>query len=185
VEYESDWALGADCGIDNPDQIAEMVRLCNAYGLDTIETGTTLAVAMEAGVIPFGDGKKAIKLVHEMGKGTPMGRILGGGTEFTGKAFGLTHVPTVKGQSMPAYEPRAVKGIGITYATTTMGADHTAGYTIAPEILGVSGKQDPSAQKVKQHLAVHSRQRRLLSIPRVIASSSLLQFWTSQVALKG
>jgi aldehyde:ferredoxin oxidoreductase len=79
VEYESDWALGADCGIDNLDDIAEMVRLCNAYGLDTIETGTALAVAMEAGVIPFGDGKKAIKLVNEMGKGKPMGRILGGG----------------------------------------------------------------------------------------------------------
>jgi aldehyde:ferredoxin oxidoreductase len=130
-----------------------MVRLCNAYGLDTIETGTTLAVAMEAGVIPFGDGKKAIKLVHEMGKGTPMGRILGGGTEFTGKAYGSTHVPTVKGQSMPAYEPRAVKGIGITYATTTMGADHTAGYTIAPEILGVSGKQDPLSPEGKAALS--------------------------------
>jgi aldehyde:ferredoxin oxidoreductase len=153
VEYESDWALGADCGIDSLDDIAEMIRLCNAYGLDTIETGTALAVAMEAGVIPFGDGKKAIKLVHEMGKGTPMGRILGGGTELTGKAFGLTHVPTVKGQSMPAYEPRAVKGIGITYATTTMGADHTAGYTIAPEILGVSGKQDPLSPEGKAALS--------------------------------
>ena len=153
VEYESDWALGADCGIDSLDNIAEMVRLCNAYGLDTIETGTALAVAMEAGVIPFGDDKKAIKLVHEMGKGTPMGRILGGGTEFTGKAFGMTHVPTVKGQSMPAYEPRAVKGIGITYATTTMGADHTAGYTIAPEILGVSGKQDPLSPEGKAALS--------------------------------
>jgi aldehyde:ferredoxin oxidoreductase len=153
IEYESDWALGADCGIDSLDNIAEIVRLCNAYGLDTIETGTTLAVAMEAGVIPFGDSKKAIKLVHEMGKGTPMGRILGGGTEFTGKAFGLTRVPTVKGQSMPAYEPRAVKGIGITYATTTMGADHTAGYTICPEILGVSGKQDPLSPEGKAALS--------------------------------
>jgi aldehyde:ferredoxin oxidoreductase len=88
-----------------------------------------------------------------MGKGTPMGRILGGGTEFTGKAFGLSRVPTVKGQSMPAYEPRAVKGIGITYATTTMGADHTAGYTIAPEILGVSGKQDPLSPEGKAALS--------------------------------
>lgn len=153
VEYESDWALGANCGIDSLDDIAEMIRLCNAYGLDTIETGTALAVAMEAGVIPFGDDEKAIKLVHEMGKGTPMGRILGGGTEFTGKAYGLTRVPTVKGQSMPAYEPRAVKGIGITYATTTMGADHTAGYTIAPEILGVSGKQDPLSLEGKAALS--------------------------------
>jgi aldehyde:ferredoxin oxidoreductase len=153
VEYESDWALGADCGIDNLDHIAEMVRLCNAYGLDTIEAGTTLAVAMDAGVIPFGDGKKAIGLIKEMGRGTPMGRILGGGTELTGRAFGLAHVPTVKGQSMPAYEPRAVKGIGITYATTTMGADHTAGYTIAPEILNVGGKADPLSPEGKAALS--------------------------------
>ncbi len=153
VEYESDWALGADCGIDNLDDIAEMIRLCNEYGLDTIETGTTLAVAMEAGVLPFGDGKGAINLIHEMGKGTPLGRLLGSGTEGTGKAYGVTHVPTVKGQSMPAYEPRAVKGIGITYATTTMGADHTAGYTIAPEILGVSGKQDPLSNEGKAGLS--------------------------------
>jgi len=153
VEYESDWALGANCGIDSLDDIAEMIRLCNAYGLDTIETGTTLAVAMEAGVIPFGDGKKAIGLVQEMGKGTALGRILGGGTEFAGKAYGLTRIPTVKGQSMPAYEPRAVKGIGITYATTTMGADHTAGYTIAPEILSVGGKADPLSPQGKADLS--------------------------------
>ncbi len=153
VEYESAWALGADCGIDSLDIIAEMIRLCNEYGLDTIETGTTIAVAMEAGVIPFGDGEGAINLVHEMGKGTPIGRILGSGTETTGRAYGVTHVPTVKGQSMPAYEPRAVRGIGITYATTPMGADHTAGYTIAPEILGVSGKQDPLSNEGKAALS--------------------------------
>ena len=153
VEYESDWALGANCGIDSLDDVAEMVRLCNAYGLDTIETGTALAVAMEAGVIPFGDSKKAIALVHEMGKGTPMGRILGGGTDFAGRAFGVTRVPTVKRQSMPAYEPRAVKGMGVTYATTTMGADHTAGYTIAPEILSVGGKVDPLSPEGKAALS--------------------------------
>ena len=153
VEYESDWALGANCGIDNLDAIAEMVRLCNAYGLDTIETGVTLAVAMEAGVASFGDSKKAIELIHEMGKGTPMGRILGGGTGFAGKAFGLVRVPAVKGQGMPAYEPRAVKGIGITYATSTMGADHTAGYTICPEILSVGGKADPLSPEGKAGLS--------------------------------
>ena len=153
VEYESDWALGADCGIDDLDDVAELIKLCNDYGLDTIETGTTIAVAMEAGVISFGDGKGAINLVHEMGKGTPIGRILGGGTDLTGKAYGVTRVPVVKGQSMPAYEPRAVKGIGITYATTTMGADHTAGYTIAPEILGVSGSVDPLSPEGKAALS--------------------------------
>lgn len=148
-EYESVWSLGANCGMDDLDVTGELIRLCNAYGLDTIETGTTLAVAMEAGVIPFGDSQGAINLVQEMGKGTPLGRILGGGTAIAGKAFGVVRVPTVKGQSMPAYEPRAVKGIGITYATSTMGADHTAGYTVAPEILSVGGKADPLSPEGK------------------------------------
>jgi aldehyde:ferredoxin oxidoreductase len=153
LEYESNWALGADCGIDDMDDLAELIRLCNEYGLDTIETGTTIAVAMDGGVIPFGDGKGAIQLVHEMGQGTPTGRILGAGTAVTGRVYGVTNVPVVKGQSMPAYEPRAVKGIGITYATTTMGADHTAGYTIAPEILGVAGKVDPLSNEGKAALS--------------------------------
>lgn len=145
IEYESDWALGANCGIDNLDDIAELNRICNDVGLDTIEAGCTLAVAMEAGLAEFGDGKRAIELLNEVGKGTPLGRILGNGTAFTAKAFGITRCPTVKGQAMPAYEPRAVKGIGVTYATSTMGADHTSGYTIAPEILSVGGKVDPMA----------------------------------------
>ncbi len=153
VEYESDWALGANCGIDDFDQIAEMVYLCNDYGLDTIETGDAIAVAMDAKVLSFGDGKKAIEVVKEMGLGTPLGRILGAGTEITGKVFGITRVPTVKGQSMPAYDPRAVKGIGTTYATTPMGADHTAGYTICPEVLGVMGKLDPLSAEGKAALS--------------------------------
>jgi aldehyde:ferredoxin oxidoreductase len=142
VEYESIWALGADCGIDDLDVGAELVKLCNAYGLDTIEAGTTLAVAMEGGLAEFGDGEKAIALLHEIGKGTPTGRILGAGTATAARVLGVKRVPVVKGQSMPAYEPRAIKGIGMTYAISTMGADHTSGYTIAPEILGVAGKVD-------------------------------------------
>ncbi len=147
IEYESDWALGANCGIDNLDGVAKLVYWCNAYGTDTIETGDAIAVAMDSGYLPFGDLDGAIALMHEMGQGTAMGHILGGGTGFTAKAFGNPRSPSVKGQGMPAYEPRAVKGIGVTYATTTMGADHTAGYTIAPEIAGVGGKSDPLASE--------------------------------------
>jgi aldehyde:ferredoxin oxidoreductase len=153
IEYESTWALGANLGIDNLDDIGLMVQLCNAYGLDTIETGGSLGVAMDGGLLPFGDSKGAIKLIEEMGKGTGTGRSLGGGVEVTGKIYGVRRVPAVKGQGMPAYEPRAVKGIGITYATTTMGADHTAGYTICPEILGVSGKLDPLSPEGKAALS--------------------------------
>ncbi|MFN3762759.1 MAG: aldehyde ferredoxin oxidoreductase C-terminal domain-containing protein, partial [Anaerolineae bacterium] len=144
IEYESTWALGANCGIDNLDAIAKLIWLCNDIGIDTIETGGTLAVAMDAGLLPFGDWQGAIRLVdEEIRKGTPLGRILGNGAAFTGKAFGWIRVPGCKGQNMPAYEPRAVTGIGVTYATSPMGADHTAGYTIAPEILSVGGKADP------------------------------------------
>jgi aldehyde:ferredoxin oxidoreductase len=145
IEYESDWAFGANCGIDDLDVIAELNQLCNDYGLDTIEAGGTLAVAMEAGLAEFGDGKRAIELMHEIGKGTPLGHILGGGAAVTGKAFGVVRVPHVKGQNMPAYEPRAIKGIGVTYATSTMGADHTSGYTISPEILAVGQDLDALA----------------------------------------
>jgi aldehyde:ferredoxin oxidoreductase len=144
MEYESVWSLGANCGIGDLDKIADLIWACNDVGLDTIEMGGTIAVAMEGGLLAFGDADGAIKLLNEdVRKGTPLGRIIGSGTATTGRAFGVTHVPVVKGQSMPAYEPRAVKGIGVTYATSTMGADHTAGYTIASEILGVGGKADP------------------------------------------
>lgn len=149
VEYESAWALGANCGIDNLDHVAELVRICNDLGIDTIEAGVTVGIAMEAGLAKFGDGPAAINLLHEIGKRTPLGHILGQGAQFTGEAYGVTRIPTVKRQSMPAYEPRAVKGIGVTYITSTMGADHTAGYTIAPEILAVGGKAEPLATKDK------------------------------------
>jgi aldehyde:ferredoxin oxidoreductase len=154
LEYETVWSLGANCGIDDLDYIAKMTRECNDVGIDTIEAGNTLAVAMDGGVIPFGDANAALDLLSEVGRATPMGRIIGQGVEATAKAFGVTRVPTVKGQSMPAYEPRAVKGIGVTYATTPMGADHTAGYTIAPEIAGVSGKLDPLSDEGKAELSL-------------------------------
>ncbi len=142
-EYETVWAHGANCGIDDLDVIATLDYLDDNYGLDTIEMGATIAVAMEAGLAKFGDGKAAIKLLHEVGKGTPLGRILGNGAAFTAKAFGIERAPVVKGQAMPAYDPRAVQGIGVTYATSTMGADHTAGYAIATNILKVGGFVDP------------------------------------------
>ena len=142
-EYETVWAHGGNCGISDLDGIAQLDRLDDDFGVDTIEMGATIGVAMEAGVAKFGDLEAAINLVKEVGKGTPLGRILGNGADVTGKCFGVEHVPTVKGQAMPAYDPRAVQGIGVTYATTTMGADHTAGYAVAPNIMKVGGDVDP------------------------------------------
>ncbi len=142
IEYETTWAFGANCGIDDLDVIGKLTWMCNDLGMDTIEAGATIAVAMEAGLAEFGDGKRAIELMGEIYKGTPLGQILSQGTEATAKAFGVIRCPTVKGQAMPAYEPRAIKGIGYTYAISTMGADHTSGYTIASEIAGSGGKVD-------------------------------------------
>ena len=142
-EYETVWAHGGNCEIDDPDKIAMMDRLDDDYGLDTIEMGATIGVAMEAGIIEFGDADGAINLIKEVGKGTPLGKILGAGAEITGKTLGVERVPVVKGQAMPAYDPRAVQGQGVTYATSPMGADHTAGYAVTANILGVGGTVDP------------------------------------------
>jgi len=141
-EYETVWAHGGNCGIDDLDAIAQIDRLDDDFGLDTIEMGAAIGVAMEAGLAEFGDAQAAINLVKEVGKGTPLGRILGSGAAVTGKAYGVERVPVVKGQSMPAYDPRAVQGIGVTYATTTMGADHTAGYSVTANLLDVGGTVD-------------------------------------------
>ena len=142
-EYETVWAHGGNCEIDDPDKIAMIDRLDDDFGLDTIEMGATIGVAMEAGIIEFGDTDGAINLIKEVGKGTPMGKILGAGAAITGKTLGVERVPVVKGQAMPAYDPRAVQGQGVTYATSPMGADHTAGYAVTANILGVGGTVDP------------------------------------------
>ncbi len=142
-EYETVWAHGANCGINDLDTIAMLDFLDDNYGLDTIEMGATIGVAMEAGLLEFGDKEGAINLLREVGKGTHLGRIIGNGAAFTGKAFGVERVPVVKGQALPAYDPRAINGIGVTYATSPMGADHTAGYAIATNILKVGGFVDP------------------------------------------
>jgi aldehyde:ferredoxin oxidoreductase len=142
-EYETVWAHGGNCGIDDLDAIAMLDRLDDDYGLDTIEMGVTIGVAMEAGIAEFGDAEAAIKLVKEVGNGTDLGRILGNGAAITGKVFGVERVPVVKGQAMPAYDPRGIQGIGVTYATSTQGADHTAGYAVATNIMNIGGSVDP------------------------------------------
>jgi len=127
IQYENIVLLGANCGIGNLDDIAELNRLCNEVGIDTIETGAAIGVAMEAGVIPFGDAEGAKDLIRQIGRGTYLGRILGNGVAITGRVFGVRRVPAIKGQAIPGYDPRALKGNGVTYTTSPMGADHTAG----------------------------------------------------------
>ncbi|KGO34550.1 aldehyde:ferredoxin oxidoreductase [Desulfobulbus sp. Tol-SR] len=153
-EYESIWAMGADCCVDNLDHIAEADQIMDDIGIDSIETSVAMAVAMEAGVLPFGDGAGICRILRDdVAKGTALGRIIGGGAGSVGRAFGITRVPVVKNQAIPAYDPRAIKGIGITYATSTQGADHTMGYTIATNILGVGGKIDPLTKEGQVELS--------------------------------
>jgi aldehyde:ferredoxin oxidoreductase len=143
-EYESIWAMGADCCVEDLDRIAEADRIMDDIGIDTIETSVAMGVAMEAGVLPFGDGAGICRILTEdIAKGTGLGRIIGNGAGSVGRAYGVTRVPVVKNQAIPAYDPRSIKGMGITYATSTQGADHTMGYTIATNILNVGGKVDP------------------------------------------
>ena len=142
-EYETIWAHGGNCGINDLDAIAMLDRLDDDYGLDTIDMGAAIGVLMEAGIAKFGDAEAAINLIKEVGKGTPLGRVIGNGAAVTGKVFGVERVPVVKGQALPAYDPRTVQGIGVTYATSTMGADHTAGYAVTANVLKVGGDVDP------------------------------------------
>jgi aldehyde:ferredoxin oxidoreductase len=142
-EYETIWALGADAGIKNLDLIAYADRAMDDIGVDSIEVSVAVATAMEGGLLPWGDGEAVLDAIKQIAVPTPLGRILGGGCAVVGKVCGLYRTPVVKDQAIPAYDPRAVKGIGLTYATTPMGADHTAGYCVSGNILKVGGDLDP------------------------------------------
>jgi aldehyde:ferredoxin oxidoreductase len=134
VEYETIGMIGSNLGIDNLDAIANLNRELNDLALDTIEIGVALGVAADAGLMEFGDSERAMELINEIRQGTPIGRVLGNGAAITGQVFGVRRIPVVKGQAMSAYEPRAIKGTGVTYATSPQGADHTAGLTIRAKI---------------------------------------------------
>jgi len=126
-EYETICLLGSNLGIDNLDEIAYLNRLCDDFGVDTVEIGAALGVAMEAGVLQFGDFAAAKEALQSIARGDILGRVLGQGVKITGKVLGINRIPEVKGQAMAAYDPRGIKGMGVIYATSPMGADHTAG----------------------------------------------------------
>lgn len=134
LEYETVGLMGSNLGIGDLDVIARLNWQANDIGLDTIELGAALGVAADSGVFAFGDGAAALKLMDEIRAGSPLGRILGAGAGIVGKVYGNERVPVVKNQAMSAYEPRAIKGTGVTYATTPQGADHTCGLTIRAKV---------------------------------------------------
>ena len=134
LEYETIGLMGSNLGIADLDTIAQLNREVNDLGLDSIEIGAALGVAVEGGLISFGNGDQVMEFLTQIRRGSPIGRLIGSGAAITGKVLGVIRVPVVKGQAMSAYEPRAIKGTGVTYATSPQGADHTSGLTIRAKV---------------------------------------------------
>ena len=128
-EYETIAMLGTNLGITDPDAIARLKFMCDDLGVDAIETGSSLGVAADAGKMSFGDWESAARLLAEIEKETPLGLTLGNGVVATAQYLNVSRIPAYKGQAIPAHDPRSVKGTGVTYFTSPMGADHTAGLT--------------------------------------------------------
>lgn len=143
LEYETIGLMGTNIDIDSLDSIGRMNWHVNDLGLDSIEIGGSLGVAAEAGLMRWGSEEDAQKLIDEIRAGTELGRILGDGAVTVGKKYNIERVPAVKGQAMSAYEPRSIKGTGLTYATTPQGADHTCGLTIRAQV----NHLDPTQQR--------------------------------------
>ena len=141
-EYEPAWAMGANCGNDNRDSIAYLIDRCNDYGMDAIEHGNVLSVAMEASEkelikerVPWGDADKMVELTNQIAMREGIGDDLANGTAQAAQSFGAPEIAmTVKGQAIPAYDPRGFKGMGIAYATSNRGACHLRAYTPASEL---------------------------------------------------
>lgn len=160
-EYETAWAFGAHSGNDNKESVAYMIWQCNAYGMDTIEMGNCLATYMEVsekgwnGKVPlaWGDHAHMVELVEKTAMREGIGDVLAGGVKAISEHFGHPEIGMqVRGQSIPAYDPRGLKGMGLGYATSNRGACHLRGYSPASE-LGVIGlKTDPLAWKGKGEL---------------------------------
>jgi aldehyde:ferredoxin oxidoreductase len=149
LEFETLTLLGSNVAIDSWEYVAELDRLCDDVGLDTIETGAALAVLMDAGRAEWGDAEEAKRIIaEEIAEGTELGRIVGNGAVSVGRAFEHSRVPAVKGQSLPAWDARPLKATGVTYASSAMGADHTAGMST-----DVSVKEEDYA-RVSQELQI-------------------------------
>jgi aldehyde:ferredoxin oxidoreductase len=132
LEFETLTLLGSSCAIKTFDEVAELDRLCDEVGLDTIEMGGAIAVLMDSGGMEWGDSEGAIALLKEIAEGTERGRMVGNGAVETGRKRKHKRVPHARGQAVPAWDPRPLKATGVTYAAGPMGADHTAGLIVNP-----------------------------------------------------
>jgi aldehyde:ferredoxin oxidoreductase len=178
VQYETIALVGSNLGLGKLDDVAAINYLCNDFGLDTIETGAALGVAIEAGLAKFGDFDGIIGLLKQVGEGTVIGRMIGCGAVTTGRVLGIRRVPTALGQAMPGYDPRTLKGNGVTYATSPQGADHTAGnaFGARKEVnpLGVEGQKALSLRLQIIAAMLDSTGLCLFARPPIIANPQLM-----------
>ncbi|MFZ5815972.1 MAG: aldehyde ferredoxin oxidoreductase family protein [Bacillota bacterium] len=157
-EYETAWALGANCGHTDAGAIAKLLDQCNDYGMDTIELGNVFSAYMELtemgavkNGIAWGDHARMVQVTEMIAFAEgELGRTLGLGAYGAAVAYGKPEVAnSVKGQAIPAYDPRGIKGIGLGYATSNRGACHLRAYTVASEVLGIPEQTDRLAPKGK------------------------------------
>ncbi len=127
LEYETLGLMGSNCGLDHPDQVARVNAVANDLGIDTIETGATIAVLMEAGLGKFGDEAFMLKVLDDIRQGNERGRVYAQGAARVGAHYKVARVPVIKRQSISAYDPRVVEVTGISMMISAQGADHTAG----------------------------------------------------------
>ncbi len=132
LEFETLTMLGSNCAIASWEDVADLDRLCDEIGVDTIEIGAALGIYMDSGGIEFGDAEGAKRILREIAEGTELGRAIGDGALEIGRKRKHHRIPTVKGQAIPAWDPRPLKAAGVTYCTSAMGADHTAGLIVEP-----------------------------------------------------
>ena len=132
LEYETIALNGSNCMINDLDSLAKIDHLCDDNGIDTIEFGVTMGVAMDAGLIEWGNSNKVLEILDKkIRNNTEKGQLYGNGVCHLGKKIDFERIPHVKGQGISAYDPRVFKAMSLTYATSPMGADHTAGAAIA------------------------------------------------------
>ncbi|MCZ6524969.1 MAG: aldehyde ferredoxin oxidoreductase [Gammaproteobacteria bacterium] len=137
LEFETLTLLGSCCAINDWEEVAVLDRLCDELGMDTIEIGAAIAILMDSGGMAWGDAEAAKDLLRkEIANGTELGQQIGNGALSIGTERGHHRIPVVKGQAVPAWDPRPLKAAGVTYATSAMGADHTAGLVVNTKIGG-------------------------------------------------
>jgi len=137
LEFETLTLLGSCCAINNWEDVAELDRLCDELGMDTIETGAAIAVYMDSGGMEWGDAEGAKGLLrNDVIRGSEIGALIGNGAVAIGTHRNHHRIPVAKDQALPAWDPRPLKAAGVTYSTSAMGADHTAGLVIDPDLAG-------------------------------------------------